>query len=234
MKKNQPMDDTYRNHVPARTVITRSGAIVRGKFPSRKNNRMVRHEGLLERDAILLFEMNPCIVQFREQPFKIDYPFDAKIRKYTPDFELLLQNGEKVLVEIKHSDFLARSDINEKFECIQQWFRYQNFPYLILTEKALRAEPRKSNLQRGYYSLTKHSRNIEHLTVILERLDYLGACSVKVFNKYVAPLGTNVFDFLVAGLITCDVDSEITDDSIVNMNMEVGNEWFRICKEYSF
>lgn len=234
MKQNRLIYDAYSNHVPVRKVITRSGGIVRGKFPSRKNNRMVRHEGLLERDAILLFEMSPCIVQFREQPFKVDYPFDANIRKYTPDFELLLQSGEKVLVEVKHSDFLARPDINEKFECIQQWFSDQNLPYSILTEKTLRVEPRKSNLQHGYYSLTKHCQNLAYLTVILERLERIEVCTVNGFNQSVAPFGVNVFDFLVSGLITCEIESEINDDSIVNMNMEIGNEWFRICKKYAF
>jgi hypothetical protein len=36
---------------------------MRGKFPSRKNGRMVHHEGLLELDAIYLFEASPLIAK---------------------------------------------------------------------------------------------------------------------------------------------------------------------------
>jgi hypothetical protein len=44
------------NHHRARNVITPLGSIVRGKFPSRKNGRMVHNEGLLELEAIYLFD----------------------------------------------------------------------------------------------------------------------------------------------------------------------------------
>lgn len=38
-------------HQRAREILRPTGGIVRGKFPSRKNGRMVQHEGLLELDA---------------------------------------------------------------------------------------------------------------------------------------------------------------------------------------
>jgi len=79
-----PAGDVHRR---ARNVITPSGGIVRGKFPSRKNGRMVHHEGLLELEAIYLFECSPCIIRYREQPVTIHYPDEAKLRRYTPDFE---------------------------------------------------------------------------------------------------------------------------------------------------
>jgi len=58
-------------HSRAREIISPSGGIVRGKFPSRKNSRMIHHEGLLELDAIYLFEASPNIVRYREQPTTI-------------------------------------------------------------------------------------------------------------------------------------------------------------------
>ena len=42
----------------AREVISPSGGIMRSKFPSRKNKRMVHCEGLLELDAAYLFEVS--------------------------------------------------------------------------------------------------------------------------------------------------------------------------------
>jgi len=54
---------------------------------------MVHHEGLLELDAIYLFETSPRVVRYREQPPTIHYADGAKLRRYTPDFELLLVTG---------------------------------------------------------------------------------------------------------------------------------------------
>lgn len=97
-------------HQRARTIIRPTGGIVRGKFPSRKNGRMVHHEGLLELDAIYLFEASPLIARFREQPITIQYPDGTRLRRYTPDFELVLATGEIVLVEIKPARRLASTD----------------------------------------------------------------------------------------------------------------------------
>jgi hypothetical protein len=68
-------------HQRARNIISPSGGIVRGKFPSRKNGRIIHHEGLLELDAIYLFEASPQIVRYREQPQKIYYPDAARLRR---------------------------------------------------------------------------------------------------------------------------------------------------------
>ena len=93
-----PAGDQHRR---SREVVRPTGGIVRGKFPSRKNGRMVHHEGLLELDAIYLFEASPQIVRYREQPVTIKYPDGARLRRYTPDFELVLTTGEVVLIEVK-------------------------------------------------------------------------------------------------------------------------------------
>ena len=48
-----PVGDDHRR---ARQVISPSGGIMRGKFPSRKNGRLVHHEGLLDEDFQQFFE----------------------------------------------------------------------------------------------------------------------------------------------------------------------------------
>lgn len=49
-----PSGDSHRR---SREVISPSGGIMRSKFPSRKNGRLVHCEGLLELDAAHLFEL---------------------------------------------------------------------------------------------------------------------------------------------------------------------------------
>ena len=116
----EPVGDV---HYRARKIISPSGGIIRGKFPSRKNGRMIHYEGLLERDAILLFEMSPNIVRYREQPEAILYPDGARLRKYTPDFELCLMSGELVIVEIKPAHSLAREEVTHYLSCVHHYFQ---------------------------------------------------------------------------------------------------------------
>ncbi|WP_230369777.1 Tn7 transposase TnsA N-terminal domain-containing protein [Paludibacterium denitrificans] len=101
-------------HQRAREVVRPTGTIVRGKFPSRKNGRMVDHEGLLELDAIYLFECSPEIVRYREQPLTLTYPDGHRLRRYTPDFELVLRSGEIILVEIKPTRSLVNDEVQHK------------------------------------------------------------------------------------------------------------------------
>jgi hypothetical protein len=77
--------------IPAREVVTPSGTIIRGRFPSVTAHRMVAFEQLLERDALYLFEFCPFIKDIHEQPFKLNYAFANKTRRYTPDYALTLR-----------------------------------------------------------------------------------------------------------------------------------------------
>jgi hypothetical protein len=81
---------------------------------------MIHHEGLLELDAIYIFETSPRIVRYREQMPAIRYADGARLRRYTPDFEVVLDTGETITVEVKaartgrllsyHAREFARSD----------------------------------------------------------------------------------------------------------------------------
>jgi len=96
------------HHTPARRVVRPTGGIFRGRFPSRKSGRTVAFESLIERDALILFEFSRGIVNFREQPYSIYYPFEGRSRKYTPDFELTLASGAVLLIEVKPEEKRSR------------------------------------------------------------------------------------------------------------------------------
>gem|GEM_PF-7013236 len=132
--------------------ISPSGGIVRGKFPSRKNARMVHHRGLLELDAIYLFETSPLIASYQEQPRTLNYPHGARLRRYTPAFELLLRSGEKILVEVMHADGLKEAPRRERLDHIESHLRRSGIGFSVLTDEVVRLEPRLSTL-KGIYSL---------------------------------------------------------------------------------
>jgi len=124
----------------SRKVVTRSGRGFRGYFPSKKLNRLVQFESLLERDAIQLFENAKDVIHFREQPTIIYYHIDSEQKKYYPDFELQLSDGQVVHVEIKPSIKLSRLEIAKKYRAINMHYSTRGEYFALLTEKELRGD----------------------------------------------------------------------------------------------
>ena len=125
-------------HTRARDPISRSNGIMRGKFPSRKNARMIHWESLLERDAVFLFEFSSGVRQFREQPLTITYALEGKPRRYTPDFELILSDGSVELVEVKPKEKLLLPENSLRFTAITRHLSLQGWPLIFLTEESVR------------------------------------------------------------------------------------------------
>lgn len=234
MTYRKKLHKNYRFHTPARRVVTPSGGIVRGKFPSLKNNRMVRYEGLIEADAVISFELNPAIIHYREQPYKVKYPSNGKLRTYTPDFELLLSNGETLLVEIKHSEFMLRIENKTKYQAIADWLQIKRTQYTIITEQELRIEPRLGNLRYIYRQLSKKQHTRTRLQIILASLNEFEQTTVGRLNIAVAKYQLTAFDFLAAGLISCCLDEPISNSTALIRFEENDNGWFYICKKYGF
>lgn len=122
----------------SRKVVTRSGRGFRGYFPSKKLNRSVQFESLLERDAIKLFENAKDVIHFREQPTIIYYHIDSEPKKYYPDFELELEDGQLVHVEVKPSVKLANLEVSKKYHAIGKHYLTRTEFFVVLTEKELR------------------------------------------------------------------------------------------------
>lgn len=125
----------------ARKVISSSSGIVRGKFPSRKNGRMMYHEGLLELAAFYWLEAIPDVVTYQEQPFQMQYPDGDKIRRYTPDIRVTFHDGEHLYIEVKPVSSLMRPEMAHKYRSIGAQFRRDDIEYAIWTDVAYGASP---------------------------------------------------------------------------------------------
>ena len=151
----------------SRKVVTRSGRGFRGYFPSKKLNRSVQFESLLERDAIRLFETSNEVVIYREQPAIIYYYLGNEHRRYYPDFELVLVDGYVVHVEVKPSIHLTTIKLSEKYRAIAQSYFARTESFVVLTEKELRADR-----HIDFYSVLNNSnlspnRGGNHATILL-------------------------------------------------------------------
>lgn len=122
----------------SRKVVTRSGRGFRGYFPSKKLNRSVQFESILERDAIRIFELSKFVINYKEQPTIIYYYMDEIPKKYYPDFEIILAGGTVIHVEVKPSCRLATKELSAKYRAISHSYRSRPERFVVLTEIELR------------------------------------------------------------------------------------------------
>lgn len=84
---------------------------VSGYFPSKKNERSVFFESLLEKTLFLSLEFDKEVMGYLEQPIKIEYKVNNKIRPYHPDCLIDYYTGKSKLVEVKYTiDLIEKKD----------------------------------------------------------------------------------------------------------------------------
>ncbi|AJZ58250.1 hypothetical protein OI25_1448 [Paraburkholderia fungorum] len=221
-------------HQPARDVVRRAGGIVRGKFPSRKNGRMVRHEGLLELDALYLFEASPLVVSYKEQPEKIRYPDGRRLRRYTPDFELSLSNGSSVIVEVKPKQNADRPDIRRKLNAIADFYLRQGREFVVLTDVHIRLEPRLENLRLVYHRAPRVRPTALKATLALARLGDVFPMTLSSATHLLSSINLDPYSLLMAGLLVCDLTAPFTHCCLLDSNLESNHEWFRLSDRLGF
>lgn len=207
-------------HTRAREIVRSTGAIVRGKFPSRKTGRMVHHEGLLELDAIYLFETMAQIGSYTEQPETITYPDGNRVRRYTPDFELKLTSGERVLIEVKPLVYAEKPEMQHKLGRITEHFGRMGQRYLVLTDAFLRTEPRLRNLKWIYGQAPRRVVTEMHSDLSLKKVGHLFPMTIRAALVLLAPLGENPFALLCRGTLQCDLNSVLSLDSTVDVSKD--------------
>lgn len=225
----QPASPTHQR---AREIVRPTGGILRGFVPSRKNGRLVHHEGLLERDAITLFEAHHRVAQYREQPITLQYPDGSRLRRYTPDFEVILETGEALLVEIKPDRSLQDPEVRHKLQRISEHLIRMGQPFVVLSSSVIRREPRLSNLrqilqQAPHVLPTRMAAEIA-LRPRLQRFPMALAEARKVFIG----AGACPVVLLLMGFLTCELEQPLTSATLLHLTSETNHEWFRLSQAH--
>lgn len=128
----------------ARNPVSRSRMTVRGQFPSKKMQRMIGWESQLERRACYLFEFSSNILSFREQPIRFQIPYLDKIKRYTPDFEVISKTGNIAYCEVKPLKKVF--ELKDYFNSIDRYLSKREKQFFVLTEEELIKPKRELNL----------------------------------------------------------------------------------------
>lgn len=221
-------------HKRSRRVINSSGGIMRGKFPSRKNGRIVHHEGMLELDAIYLFEASPKIAIYREQPAKFEFPDGDTLRRYTPDFELRLTSGAVVWVEIKPLRFCEQDEIRHRLSMVASHMRRRGRDFGVLTDETLQLEPRQTTIRTIWHRAPRISVARETAELGVQRCaEQLPAPLIQA-SDLLRREGLDVYSLLLQGLLRCSLDRPIGPSTLITTSMEADDGWFRISQEFDF
>lgn len=117
-----------------------------GKLPSLKMNRNIWWESLIERDFLYLVEYDPDVVSYQEQPFRINFTLQEKLRHYTPDF-LVERKHKRQVIEIKPKNKLADGSHDLLFNSVAPICQEQGYEFLVVTDEMIRVEPRLTNIK---------------------------------------------------------------------------------------
>lgn len=89
------------NGAPIRTIVTGRRPIVTGTYASRKAGRPLPYESMLERAFFMHSEVDPDVVDYRAQPFRLEFIIAGVKRTYIVDCLRLLADNSIEIVEIK-------------------------------------------------------------------------------------------------------------------------------------
>lgn len=201
-----------KNNQRARNPVTPSRMTVRGQFPSKKMQRMIAWESQLERRACYLFEFSGNIVSFREQPERLIIPYEDKIKRYTPDFEVINSFGEISYCEIKPFEKLM--GLKHYFQHIDCYLQKRGIHFFVLTEAELVSPIRELNLITfRKYQMVEVSTEIK---LLLNDIYSYKNFSPLHFNYLEQFLGRKViYSAMANGYLECDLNHAITDNTPV-------------------
>ncbi len=159
-----------------------------GKFFSVKMHSLIWYESLNERNYMYLLEIDPDVLSYSTQPFKISYILDDKVRRYTPDF-LVERHSKQQIVEIKPACKVNDEKNVRRFPVIASTLKSQGWEFVIITDEMM---------SRG--SLLNNVKLLYRYAKIPIKLQNLIICHHYFQNKSPIPLSTVIKDLQPQGI----------------------------------
>lgn len=189
------------------------------KIPSQKMRRIVPVNSFLARDFVLLLEYDPEVTSYREQPCKISYLYENKVRAFVPDFLVVDRAGVRRYVRLKPISRAIAEDDEVVFKMVSNICRAHGFEFTIIPEADIRQQPRLHNiglLRR--YSLTE--LGVRHRILCREffRLTptpTLGALIEFFRDQGIACPEALAYAFIWHGILSTDLNLPLDAQSVI-------------------
>lgn len=115
------------------------------------NSQSAAFESSLERDWLVQLDFLPEVTELQVQPFKVDYTYEGRVRRYTPDMAAVWTRdgqAQMVVYEVKPADAL-RADwslYRPRFVAATRYCRARGWRFKIVNERHIRT-PKLENIQ---------------------------------------------------------------------------------------
>lgn len=193
-----------------RKVITRRSNHFRAYVPSRKNPRPTPCESILEAEFVRLLELSPLVARFTVQPIKLELQVGDEIQRYFPDVHIDLADGSDLWCEVKPEARLAVARVAARMSAAHASFARDGSKFVVVTDRWLHQEPRRSNVAGLMYHRRDPIPPIEVKAV--ER--QLHVAGPKVLADLEELLGKDLaWRLLGAGIVGLDLEKVIQPQS---------------------
>jgi TnsA endonuclease N terminal len=132
----------------ARRVVTASGSKTRGKVCSPRFRKVLVWESNLERTFIEHVQLSEIVLDVFAQPARLRLSCCDGVLDYTPDFLVITQACELVLVECKPDEELKSPELNSRLTSIEIALAKAGIRFVVVGESRLLSEPLNENLKR--------------------------------------------------------------------------------------
>lgn len=201
---------------------------ITGALPSLHSPKPLQYESKLERDFLMLMEIEWWLISINTQPTTVELEVEGQRRTYTPDVLVKWHpncsypfQSAQVFFEVKPLEVLRRdfSKLAPKYKAARLHFRRVGMDYRVVTERTIRG-PRLANaLKIAPASRINASEPLfeaicdtllEHPSeMTLRRLR--DAVEAEGFMRSVVVDG--IYNLISRGRIHCDLHTELTDAS---------------------
>ena len=171
-------------------------------------------ESINELNAFRLLDVNPLVDEFYEQPLRIEYELNGKIRYEVPDI-LVIANDIKELWEIRPNATTYTREFIERTKLLAIELPQFGYMYRLAIAEALASEPRKGNvlklLQFGRAFITEATKEEVRQLVARKSEIHWGDVTSGVFG----PTGREAICRLaLEGLLQFDIKNHWTDSTV--------------------
>lgn len=203
-------------HLRMREVVRRSNYRATGKFPSRKNGRMMHWESPYELAAFLILEVSSHVRSYQEQPAEIRFLSDSGRQTHFPDILVGLISGNQVFVEVKPTSMANDYALSSRTQRLKSLLSPRGYRYVMVLPEQLESEAYLENAKhlllhwKPFMSIAPwekvrnvmHKKNQMPLAQLLQALAHADA-------------RTWVSQFLLNGTLLCDLSKPLRNESII-------------------
>lgn len=123
---------------PIRTIVTGRRVITTGVYASRKAGRPQPYESMNERAFFMHCEVDTEVLDYRAQPFRLEFVIAGRKRTYIVDCVRLMVDGGIEVVEVKaDARALQDQDYAEKLQAVRAICEQVGWRFRLVFKKAL-------------------------------------------------------------------------------------------------